>query len=62
MLGLEIILNNPFYCGIIEIKRSGAIYQGIHQPLISSQTFKRVQDVKAGKSGKLLIKIKNPHP
>lgn len=50
--GLEAILGNPFYCGIIKIKRSGQIYQGCHEPLISLSLFDRVQDIKAGKAVK----------
>src|SRR5690606_15149993 len=30
--GIEAILANPFYAGIIEIKRTGATFDGIHQP------------------------------
>jgi len=49
---VETILANPFYCGRIEIKRSGAIYEGIHEPLIDRATFKRIQEIKAGRAGK----------
>ena len=50
--GIETILNNPFYTGLIEIKRTGETYDGIHEPLISSRTFRLVQDIKSGKAGK----------
>ena len=50
--GIETILGNTFYCGVIAIKRTGATYKGIHEPLIDAKTFARVQDVKAGKAGK----------
>ena len=50
--GIETVLNNPFYCGIIHIKRTGAIYKGVHEPLISASLFEAVQQVKLGKSGK----------
>ncbi|MCR9195132.1 MAG: recombinase family protein [Hyphomonas sp.] len=49
---IEAILANPFYCGIIHIKRTGATYEGIHEPLISVALFDRVQAVKSGKAGK----------
>jgi site-specific DNA recombinase len=49
--GVETILNNPFYTGIIKIKRSGEIYQGIHEPLILASQFRRVQDIKSGRCG-----------
>lgn len=54
--GIETILRNPFYCGMIEIKRTGQVYDGIHEPLIDTATFTRVQDVKAGRAGKKLTK------
>ncbi|MDA7429968.1 recombinase family protein [Primorskyibacter aestuariivivens] len=50
--GLETILANPFYMGIIVIKRTGSVYDGLHAPIIDAKTFKRVQDVKAGRAGK----------
>lgn len=46
---LELILGNPFYCGLIRIRKTGQIYQGCHEPLIPITLFERVQDVKAGK-------------
>ena len=50
--GIETILNNTFYCGLISIKRTGETFDGIHEPLISPKVFQRVQDVKSGKCGK----------
>lgn len=50
--GIETILSNPFYCGLIRIKRTGAVYEGMHKPLITARLFERVQDMKAGKCGK----------
>lgn len=50
--GIETILNNTFYCGLITIKRTGETYDGIHESLISPGVFQRVQDVKTGKCGK----------
>lgn len=49
--GVETILNNPFYTGLIEIKRTGATYPGNHEPIITARVFKDVQDIKSGKSG-----------
>lgn len=48
----ERILNNSFYAGVIHIRRTGEVYKGAHEPLISPALFKRVQQVKSGKSGK----------
>jgi site-specific DNA recombinase len=50
--GIETILRNPFYCGIIEIRRTAKVFDGIHKPIITSETFRRVQDIKLGKAGK----------
>lgn len=54
--GIATILNNPFYCGIIEIKRTGKTWEGIHKPIISPRLFKHVQDRKAGRAGKKVTK------
>ena len=54
--GIEQILSNPFYAGTIKIKRTGMTYAGIHEPLIAQSLFDRVQDVKAGRSGKKVTK------
>ena len=50
--GIETVLNNPFYCGLIRIKKTGEVYEGIHKPLIPPTLFERVQDIKSGKCGK----------
>lgn len=50
--GIETILNNSFYTGLISIKRTGDTYHGVHEPIISAKTFQQVQDVKSGKAGK----------
>jgi DNA invertase Pin-like site-specific DNA recombinase len=39
------ILRNPFYTGIIRIKRSGEVFDGAHEPLIQQSLFDRVQSV-----------------
>lgn len=51
MCGLETLLNNTFYTGIIRIKRTGLTYRGVHERLISPNLFERVQAIKDGKSG-----------
>ncbi|MBO6527596.1 recombinase family protein [Erythrobacter sp.] len=51
MCGLETMLNNPFYTGVIHIKRTGMTYRGLHERLISPNLFERVQAIKSGKSG-----------
>src|SRR5258708_11108048 len=47
--GLSTILNNPFYMGLIRIKRTGQVYAGNHEPLISKHLFDDVQDMLAGR-------------
>lgn len=47
--GLSTILNNPFYMGLIRIRKTGQIYAGNHQPLISKRLFDDVQDMLAGR-------------
>jgi site-specific DNA recombinase len=46
---LSKVLNNPFYYGLIRIKKSGQCFSGLHEPLISKATFERVQAVLQGK-------------
>jgi site-specific DNA recombinase len=42
--GLSVILNNPFYMGVISIRKRNESFAGIHAPLISRALFERVQD------------------
>lgn len=53
LCGIETIVNNPFYTGVIVIKRTGKTYHGVHDPIVPATLFKRVQDVKAGRNGKV---------
>ncbi len=54
--GIETILRNPFYCGLIEIRRTGITYKGAHEPIVTVRTFGQVQDVKAGRTRKKVTK------
>jgi DNA invertase Pin-like site-specific DNA recombinase len=47
--GLSIMLNNPFYTGLIRIRRTNETFKGAHQPIVSPSLFKRVHDVLTGK-------------
>jgi len=49
--GVATILSNPFYTGTISIKRTGEVYPGSHEAIVSPALFRRVQDVKAGRCG-----------
>jgi len=44
------MLHNPFYVGLIHIKRTGETFQGKHAPLVTKATFDRVQAILAGKT------------
>ena len=48
--GLSILLNNPFYIGLIRLKRTGETFPGAHESLISKTLFDRVQLVLRGKT------------
>ncbi|KWV93881.1 recombinase family protein [Erythrobacter sp. AP23] len=49
LTGLDTMLANPFYCGVIHIKRTGKTFQGGHEKLISPALFKRVQEIKSNR-------------
>jgi site-specific DNA recombinase len=48
--GLSTILNNPFYTGMIRIRRTGDLFTGNQQPLVSKSVFDRVQSILRGKT------------
>tara|TARA_R100001244_G_scaffold6593_24_gene8159 strand:- start:31887 stop:33452 length:1566 start_codon:yes stop_codon:yes gene_type:complete len=56
LCGLETLIKNPFYCGIIHIKRTGQTFNGIHEPLISVALFQRVQDVRTSRTSKQITR------
>ncbi len=47
--GLSTLLNNPFYVGLIRIRKTSETFAGIHKPLIGKALFDRVQGILAGK-------------
>ena len=50
MNGISTILNNPFYVGIMRIKKTGQEFSGNHAPLVSRELFERVQALLHGKA------------
>jgi site-specific DNA recombinase len=48
--GLATALHNPFYMGVIKIRKTGEMFAGAHDPIISKELYDRVQDVFAGKN------------
>jgi DNA invertase Pin-like site-specific DNA recombinase/uncharacterized Zn finger protein (UPF0148 family) len=47
--GVDVMLNNPFYIGLIRIKKTGQMFQGNQEPLISKHLFDRCQDILHGR-------------
>jgi len=47
---VSIMLRNPFYMGIIHLKRTGETFKGAHPPLVTKATFDRVQAILDGKT------------
>lgn len=48
--GFSVMLNNPFYIGLIRLKSTRETFSGIHQPLITKSLFDRVQGILTGKT------------
>lgn len=55
--GIERILRNPFYIGLIYLKSRNETFKGAHEPLISVNLFETAQDLKSGRH----IKRKTRH-
>lgn len=49
------ILSNPFYYGLIRIRKNGQSFTGAHEPLISKSMFDAVQGVKQGRTPKRVV-------
>ena len=47
--GIVTVLKNPFYIGLMRIRRTGELYGANHEPLITADVFETVQDLLAGK-------------
>jgi DNA invertase Pin-like site-specific DNA recombinase len=43
------MLHNPFYTGIIRLRSTGEVFQGVHEPIVDARTFQVVQDAFEGK-------------
>tara|TARA_R110000787_G_scaffold283118_1_gene395511 strand:- start:5780 stop:7273 length:1494 start_codon:yes stop_codon:yes gene_type:complete len=57
----ENMLSNPFYSGIVVLKRTGRTYEGKHEPLISSGLFEQVQALKSNKQIKKSTRYNHPY-
>ena len=58
---IEKMLGNPFYCGIIRVRKTGETFRGAHEPIISAALFERVQDIKSGKKVKKFTRHNHLH-
>ncbi len=47
---LSVMLRNPFYIGLIRLKKTGETFKGAHPPLVSKAVFDRVQAILTGKT------------
>ena len=47
--GMWHLLRNPFYIGLIHIKRTGRTYDGVHEPLVRKNLFDRCQAILSGR-------------
>jgi site-specific DNA recombinase len=47
---LSLVLNNPFYAGIIRIITTQETFTGIHEPLVSPLLFRSVKELLSGKA------------
>lgn len=54
---VENILQNRFYCGLTQNGRTGELFRGKHEPLISVADFERIQAIKEGR----YVKKKTKH-
>lgn len=54
--GIEKILSNSFYAGVITIRKTGQCFKGSHKTLIKVATYERVQALKMGRYGKKTVK------
>lgn len=49
LCSITALLRNPFYAGVIRLNSTGEHFPGIHEPLISANLFREVQNVLDGK-------------
>lgn len=47
--GLSTLLKNPFYIGLMQIHKTGQVFTGNHEPLVTAEVFEKVQALLAGK-------------
>jgi len=50
--GIAHLLHNPFYMGIVRLRRAGETFEGVHKPLITKAIYDRAQAVMSGRAYK----------
>jgi hypothetical protein len=60
LTGLSTVLNNPFYMGLVRVRRTGEVFPGNHQPLIAKSLFDRVQSILRGKTVTRIVRHNFP--
>ncbi len=56
LCGMSTILNNPFYAGVIRVRKTGESFAGIHKPIVSRVLFDTVQQILRGKTVQRTVK------
>ena len=54
--GMSTILNNPFYVGLIRIRKTGELFPGVHTPIVGNKPFDMVQQILRGRRVPRLLK------
>ena len=54
------MLSNPFYIGVLHVKKVNRTFLGNHEPLISRELFERVQEALTGKMQRRVLKHSFP--
>lgn len=50
LTGMSTILNNPFYTGVIRVRKTGEYFAGAHKPIVEKRVFDVAQRVLKGKT------------
>lgn len=50
LASLSLVLNNPFYAGLIRIRKTNETFEGVHEALVPVDVFDRVQTILRGKT------------
>lgn len=58
--GIEKILSNTFYHGLITITRTGETYDGVHKALVTKAAFQQTQKIKSRRCGPKVTRHNHP--